>query len=321
MNNFEKIIELLEKKSSSAEDRNLLNSLIGNDPEAKKLYDTYLKFGSILKSKHISLEDLGDYVLYKNNIELENKDIISRLPEIELHLKNCEKCTEEFKTLNEEYSELDLFVVDKFSSEPSKKIKEVSSSYIKSRINRTPLYAFASLILVGFVYLSLLLISSTTTSENYQLASVSDKSEYYVTRGRATDEFQESLKALEENNFNKAIDFLQSDINKNPEDETIFYSHYILGLAHLEKAENSFIGLFRSFNKEDAEKGLRNLQLCIEKNTSGKFPDITYNAYFYSAKASLMLGDNKAAKKYLKIVVEEKGSKMLEAQSILNELE
>jgi len=34
-----------------------------------------------------------------------------------------------------------------------------------------------------------------------------------------------------------------------------------------------------------------------------------------------MLGDNKAAKKYLKIVVEEKGSKMLEARSILNELE
>jgi len=320
MNNIEKIIELLEKKSLSAEERANLNSLIETDPEAKKLYDAYVKIGSMLKSKHIPLDLLRDYILYKNNIEPENKDIIGKIPEIELHLKNCEKCTDEFKSLNEEYSELDLFVLDKFSAQPLKEIEE-APSFNQSRMRRTPVYAFASVIMIGFVYLSLHLVSNITTPDSYQLASVSDKSEYYVTRGRATDEFQESLKALEENNFDKAIDFLQSDVNKNSEDETIFYSHYILGLAYLEKADNSFIGLFRSFNKDDAEEGLKNLKLCIEKNISRKFPDITYNAYFYSAKASMMLGDNQSAKKYLKLVVEEKGSKMAEAQSILNELE
>jgi TolA-binding protein len=319
MNNTEKILELLEKESLSVEDKALLNTLIESDSEAKKIYETYLKLGSLLKSKHITLDELRDYILYKNNIDSENKDVISRIPEIELHLKNCEKCTDDFKALNEEYSELDLFVADRFSD--SKEIKKVHSSYIQSRNKRTPLYAFASLIVIGFVYIFLLLVSNITTPDNYQLASVSDKSEFYVTRGRATDEFQESLKSLEEDNFDKAIDFLLSDINKNPQDETIFYSHYILGLAYLEKADNSFIGLFGSFNKKDAEKGLKNLQLCIEKNSSGKFPDITYNAYFYSAKASMMLGDNESAKKYLLLVVEEKGSKMSEAQSILNELE
>lgn len=316
MNNIEKILELLEKKSLSAEDKTLLNSLLGSDPEAKKVYETYIKLGSLLKSKHISLDELRDYILYKNNIDSENIAIISRIPEIELHLKNCEKCTDDFKALNEEYSELDLLVADRFSDS-----KETKKLHIQRSSNRTSFYAFASLILIGFFYVSLLLVSNISTPDSYQFASVSDKSEYYVTRGRATDEFQESLKALEEDNFDKAVDFLQRDINKNPQDETIFYSHYILGLAYLEKADNSFIGLFRSFTKKDAEDGLKNLQLCIKKNSSGKFPDITYNAYFYSAKANIMLGDNESAKKYLQLVVEEKGSKMTEAQSILNELE
>jgi TolA-binding protein len=321
MNNTEKILELLEKKNLSEQERFQLTSLIESDPEAKKIYQTYMKLGLLLKSRHISLDELRDYILYKNNIDPENMDIIKRIPELELHLENCEKCTNEFKSLNEEYSELEFFLTDKLAAQPAKGIEEGPVSIAQSRFKRTPVYAFVSVITIGFVYLSLLLVSNITTPDSYQLASVSDKSEYYVTRGRATDEFQESLKALEENNFDKAIEFLQSDINKNPEDKTIFYSHYILGLSYLEKADKSFIGLFRSFNKDDAENGLKNLQFCIEKNTSGKFPDITYNAYFYSAKANMMLGDNESAKKYLKLVVEEKGSKMSEAQNILNELE
>jgi hypothetical protein len=321
MNNLDKILELLEKKNLSAQDKATLNSIIASDSEAKEIYETYLKLGSLVKSKHLSLEDIRDYVLYKNNVEPENREIVSRIPEIELHLKNCEQCTEEFKLLNAEYSEIDLFVADKFTVQPSPEAGKVSSAYIQPRTRRTPLYAFSSIVAIGFVYVALLLISNVTTPGSYQLASVSDKSEYYVTRGRGTDEFQESLKALEDNNFDKAINFLQNDINKNPNDETIFYSHYIIGLSYLEKADKSFIGLFRSFNKEDARNGLKNLQLCIEKNTSGKFPDITYNAYFYSAKACMMLEDNESAKKYLKLVVGEKGSKMSEAQNILDELE
>ena len=321
MNNLDKIIELLEKKNLTNVDKLQLDSLIGNDPEAKNLYKTYIKLGSLLKSKHISLDELRDYILFKNNLEPENREIIKRVPEIELHLKNCEQCIEEFKILNEEYSEVDFFVADKMKAHPEDGKKEIPASYVQSASRRTPMYAFASVLVIGFVFLSLLLISDLTTPEIYDLASVSDKSEYYVTRGRATDEFQKSLKALEDNNFDMAVEFLESDIKNNAEDETIFYSHYILGLAYLEKADNSFAGLFRSYNKDDAESGLKNLQFCIEKNTSGKYPDITYNAYYYSAKANLMLGEIETAKNYLKIVVDEKGSKMSEAQNLLNELE
>ncbi len=318
MNNIEKILELLDKKGLSEEDKSLLKSLIEKDPEAKKIYDTYTKLNLTLKSKHISFDDLGNYILFKNNIEPENKDLIKRIPEIELHLKSCEKCLNEFKTLNEEYSEMELHVSNELSAETLQKEEKVFIKNVQPQRRSFPVYAFASIILIGFIYVTLLFVS---TSANYELASISDKSEYYITRGRATDDFQESIKALEENDFDNAISYLQNDINKNPGDETIFYSHYILGLSYMEKAENSFLGLFKSFNKTDAQKGLENLKICIEKNTSGKFPDITYNAYFYSAKASIMLGDVESAKEYLKIVIDEKGSKMSEARIILNELE
>jgi hypothetical protein len=295
MNKFEKISELLEKRNLSPEEKSQLVELITNDSEAKEFYEAYVKLGIAIKSGHISLEDMSEYILYKNNSEPENKNIIGRIPEIELHLKRCENCLQDFKTLNAEYSDIQNYVSDKIPAKSKSGYDNVYkneySSYRYSK--RIPVYAFASIILIGLIYTGLYF---TSTSENYDLASVSDKSEFYVTRGRATDEFQESLKALEENDFNQAIIFLEQDIKKNS-DETVFYSHYILGLTYLEKAEKSFIGLFKSFNKDDAEKGLKSLQLCIEKNTSGKFPDITYNAYFYSAKANLMLVKNESATK------------------------
>lgn len=321
MNNLEKIIELLEKKILSDEEKIQLNSLVEGNPEAKKVYDIYNKLDASLKSVHISLDNLRDYILYKNNLEPENRDIISNIPSIEVHLNKCERCTNEFKVLNEEYSELDFFIADKFQAVPAKSKEEISAPILKARTTRTPIYAFASVLVIGIVYLGLFLVSDLTSPANYNLASVSDNSENYVTRGRATNEFQESIKAIEENNFDKAIRHLENDISYNPDDETIFYSHYILGLSYLEKADKNFIGLFKSFNKDYAKNGLENLQLCIEKNTSGKFPDITYNSYFYSAKASIMLDDIESAKNYLKKVIYEKGSKMSEAQRILNELE
>jgi tetratricopeptide (TPR) repeat protein len=321
MNNHEKILDILQKQNLTNEDKALINSLMANDPEAKKLYDAYLKMKDAFKSNHISFDNMRDYVLYKNNMEPEDRDIIGRIPLIENHLKSCEKCTNEFKILNEEFSGIESFL----SAELNKGIRKSEQAqpvvYQRRQWWRTPVYAFSSLVVVGFLYLSLYLISNVTTPDTYQVASLSDKSEFYITRGRATDEFQETLKALENEQYDKAISHLVNDINENPDDETIFYSHYILGLTYLETAQKSFIGLFPSFDKEKAKSGLENFKLCIEKNTSGKFPDITNNAYFYSAKASLMLDDTNSAKKYLKVVVDNKGSKMSEARRLLNELE
>ncbi|MBK6913984.1 MAG: hypothetical protein IPH11_10120 [Ignavibacteriales bacterium] len=66
---------------------------------------------------------------------------------------------------------------------------------------------------------------------------------------------------------------------------------------------------------------MKNLQLSIEKNLSGKYQNLSMNAHFYIAKAYLMFDDKENAKKYLEKVIEEKGSKMIEAENILSDLE
>jgi tetratricopeptide (TPR) repeat protein len=321
LNKFDKILNLLQKVNLSAEEQEQLNSLVENDVEGKEFYNTYTKLHSALRSPHISYEALKDYILHKNNIVPDDKNIINRIPEIELHLKKCKRCIREFETLNQEYSELELFLSDKLSKEKSTVADKEEIVNIPPRSWKIPVYLFVSMIVLGFIYLSLFVASNIFTPTNYKLAILEDKSEFYITRGRASEEFQESLKALEYKDYTRAISHLEKDIDKNPNDPTIFYSHYILGLTYLESAEKNYAGLFTSFNEKDVKQGLDNFAQCIEKNTSGKFPDITYNAYFYSAKGSLILNDIESTKKYLKIVIEEKGSKMLEARKLLNELE
>jgi TolA-binding protein len=321
MDKFDEILNLLQKKSLTNEEQSLLNSLIDSDSEVKEFYYTYTKINSALKLSHLSLDDLKDYILYKNNLEPVNKSIINRIPEIELHLKECRKCVEEFKTLNQEYSELELFLSNKLSKEKPAVTEKNKRVRIPLRIRKTPAYFLASIIVLGFVYLSLLLASDIVTPANYKLGRLEDKSEFYITRGRATVEFQESIKALEDEDYDEAISYLQQDIDKNPDDKTIFYTYYMLGLAYLESSEKSYAGLFATFNESSVKKSLHSFDMCIEKNTSGKFPDITYNAHFYSAKACLILNDTKSAKECLNIVIKGKGSKISEAQTLLSAME
>ena len=196
----------------------------------------------------------------------------------------------------------------------------VAPGISKSR-SRAPRYAFLSVIIIGLVYLSLYLISSASVPTYYRDAAIVNESEFSVNRGRATENFQNSLRALDKHDYDDAINYLQKDIRQNPDDETIFYSYYIMGLSYLETAEHNFLGLFPDYNRERAEKGAEYLKESIQKNDSGKFINIKLNSYFYLAKANLMLNDKEAARKYLAKVIDEKGSKMEESRKLLDELE
>ena len=61
---------------------------------------------------------------------------------------------------------------------------------------------------------------------------------------------------LIEKTTSSAIQYLNDDVNKNQNDESIFYTHFVLGITYVNKAESDFLGLFKSFNKEDVEKGI-----------------------------------------------------------------
>ncbi len=322
MNNFEYILDLFQKNSLSEVEKIKLDEILKNDLEAKEFYNTYIKLGKALKkSDHISFDELKDFILVKNNLEPEDQSIFPKIPWIEAHLRQCSACKDQFTMINSEYADVENFVIEKFAANFQKAVDSNSNKASFFRKMNPQYYAFAAVLLIGVLFGSLFIVSELTTPSAIKHASLEDKSDFHINRGRTTDYFQESISALDNKDYNAAISYLKKDIQENSNSETIFYTHYVLGLVYLEIAESNFIGLFPSYNKSNAKDGLKNLQLSIEKNLSGKYQNLSMNAHFYIAKAYLMLDDKENAKKYLKKVIEEKGSKMFEAENILSDLE
>ena len=320
MNNKEKVFELLQKDILTEEDKLLIERLSGEDPETSRFIDIYKKINDVVKSSsHLSYDEIGNYILFKNNLAPDYKNVIKIFPGIEEHLRNCEKCKEDFKLFNEEFNSIEAFV----GSELKKGNDKVSSpaEILSKRKFNVSRYAFLSIIFAGLLYVIMFTVSKVTTPRYYDLAALNNKTDFYATRGRATGEFLKSLNELDEGNISKAIIYLKGDIKNHPEDKTIFYSYYILGLTYLDNAERDFIGLFPHYNSNYAEQAARNFQNAIQKNNSGNYRNITLDAYFYLAKANIMMDKKKDAREDLTIVINEKGSKMSEAKKILNGLD
>lgn len=321
MDKKEKILELLRRKKLTDSEKNELNSIIGSDEELKELADTYQQLGKVINhSSHLSIDELAQYTLYKNGMQPDDRQIINRAPFIEQHLRICSECSELLKEFNSEYSDVDNFLTQTAVADKASGTEDYTQTSAANRY-KAPRYAFASILLVGFIYMVLYIISSSITPAYFNDAAIKQDSQSSITRGRATENFQNSLKALEKNNYDEAISFLQKDIRENPDDATIFYSYYITGLSYLETAEKDFLGLFPKYNRERVGKGKQYLEESIRKNNSGKFESIKLNSYFYLAKANLMLDDKKSAKEYLHMVINNKGSKMEEAKHLLGEVE
>lgn len=322
MDRKDKIIELLEKDHLIDTEKKELESLIGSDEELKEFASAYSQLSGIVShSSHLSEEEISEYILVKNGAAEVENSIISRIPFIESHLRKCSECTDIFKDLNSEYTDVELFLSEKLGDVQSTSGTIAQPPQALRSRYRAPRYAFMSVLIIGFIYLSLYIISSFSTPAYYHDAALDNSSEFSINRGRATDNFQNSLKALEKDNYDEAIGYLQKDIKQNPADETIFYSYYIIGLSYLETARHDYLGLFPGYDRERALKGAEYLKESIRKNDSGKFTNIKLNSYFYLAKASMMLNDKKSAREYLSLVINEKGSKMEEAKKLLGELE
>ena len=319
----DKLVELLQKETLSAEDENALNKIIQNDSEANDFYLAHNKIKAAFKSEenHINEDDLADYLLVKNENEPADKNIYVQIPAIEQHIRECALCKAKLQEFNEEYSEIETAL----STELSQTKNNISDNPVENKIiYRKPFYSkymFVGILLAAFAYGGLFIFSQITTSSTYDSAVINNNDDLYITRGRGTEYFQKSLSALDDKDYSKTIEYLKDDIEANPKDETIFYSYYILGLTYLETAPKNFIGLFPAFNETKVEEGITNLKESIKLNNSGKYENINLDSYFYLGKASLMKKDNASAKKYFTIVIQKHGSKMDEAKVILSELD
>lgn len=319
MTNQDKILELLQKEKLSEEEKLLLERFSVEDAEAAKFINAYKKLNNVIRaSSHLSYDDIGDYILFKNNFAPENKNVIKIISRIEEHLRNCSKCTEDFKILNEDFNNIETFVGSEFSK--AKNIESSAKEIFQKKKSQYSRYVIFTILTIGILYGILFTVSKVTTPIDYELAVVNTSTEFYSTRGRATGDFLKSLNALEKGNIDEAIYCLKDDIKNHPDDKTIFYSYYILGLTYLHNTDRSFIGLFPHYNVFYAEQAAKSFQNVIRKNNSGNYKNINLDACFYLAKAKIMMGNKKAAKQDLTMVINEKGSKMDEAKYILSKL-
>lgn len=318
MNDFEKIIELLDKDLITEDEKNLLARTIGNDPGAKKMSQAYLQLKTTLKrNEHIDEELMGEYVLYKNNLSSERLIILlSKM--VEDHIRKCEKCENLFKELNIEYAEVDTFVSQSVSQKVvTNKPGDKKGFFLFNNFSAAK-YVFASLAAVVVLYLGLFAVSSFTTPD-YKKSFIDD-GDFYTTRGRTSELFQRGLDAIDRTDYNSAIKFLNEDITKNQNDESIFYTHFVLGITYVNKAESDFLGLFKSFNKDDVQKGIANFEKSISLNKSGRFDNLKLDAHYFIGKSYLMINENESAKEHLKLVVDGKGSYYKKAEELIKKL-
>lgn len=320
MDNIDKIIELLEKEVLSAEERNEFNKLLAATPGANDLVSTYNGLRKAYgKYSHISDTMLGEYVLYKQNMLEDKRTMILLERKFEDHLRNCEQCTTSFKALNEEYEDVDSFL--------TRSIKDAASEQDKQEISKGFLYkirpvklAFASAAMLIIIYFGMFTASSLLIPEYKQYAIAEDERDFYNTRGRTSEAFQRSLAAIDNKEYSLAIKFLEEDIETNKNENSIFYSHFILGVTYIQSSESSFLGTFKSYNRQKVEQGIDNLKKSVELNNSGRYDNLNFDAHYFIGKAYILIDDFSSAEDHLEVVVKNRGSYYKKAEELLDKI-
>jgi len=318
MNDIEKFIELHDKEFITAEEKNILDGIIKNDPEAKKINDVYFNLKRSLKrDKHIDEELMAEYVMYKNNLS-SDRLIILLANKVEDHIRKCVPCENLFKELNTAYCDVDSFISQSIVEKANEEKPSQQKVFFLFNNFKVAKYTFVSLAAVVVLYLGLFAVSSFTTPDYKN--SFLDGEDFYTTRGRTSELFQRGLDAIDRKDYGSAIQYLNDDVDKNQNDESIFYSHFVLGITYVNKAESDFLGLFKSLNKEDVEKGISNFEKSIALNNSGKFDNLKLDAHYFIGKSYLMIDDKTSARKHLQLVVDGKGSYYKKAEDLINEI-
>lgn len=320
MEQYEKIIELIEKVNLSPEEEKYLNDSIESDKDIKRLIEVYrnLKTG-LADSIHFDLDMLTSYILYEKGNVPDDKIVPLIADKIKLHLDNCLKCREEYEMLEADYSDVKEYLKNTFVDDNKGK-HNLLPSFLSQNITKYR-YAFTSVITLVFLYIGMLTVSSIITPDYKKNFFSAQNEDFYLTRGRTSISFQKGLDAIDKGNYSIAINYLSLDIEKHNNESSIFYSNYILGNTYLKAAQSDFLGMFISFDKDRVRLAIDNLKTSIEKNTSGSYENLNLDANYYIGRAYMLLDDINSAKKHLEIVVNKKGRFYNEAETIIEAME
>lgn len=312
MNNFDRLLEYLENEN---EKRNEIEALAAEDvqiSEFLKFCDDVRKLGSEL---HPDYEMIADYIVYED--QSAGGTALRHTLNLTRHLQSCPECAELYRELKEEYNEVE------FREElPVYKIESVPAPRKTgfSLFRNYPVIRYAAAASVFFVigWLGLAMYSSVSMPQYKKIAGYNPVEDISQVRGRSNSYFDKALSEISRRNYDNAIALLSEDAAVNSNDMTIFYTHYVTGLLYLSKSESSVLGMMKNYNHDDLKNAVKQFEMVISKNKSGKFDNVTFDAYYYIGKAFLLLEDKPNARKYLKLVIDNRGSFMDESRKLLD---
>jgi len=287
------------------------------DEEVAKFVKVYDILKKVLSgSIHLDPVILGDYILYKKG-DKDSVEYISLVADkIKSHLDSCDPCSQEYKLLTAELDSINNFLEERITEQ--KKKQPTLCLFQKSTRFK---YAIAAVMTVLIAFFGLRVASEISTPYYKQQIFSASEENLYITRGRVSMLFQKSLNALENKDYDKAIELLNEDIEKNKNDNSIFYSYYVLGITYLKTSESDFLGAFKTYDDEKVQKSIENLETSIEKNSSGYFENLKLDAHYYIARGYLIMDDTNSAKIHLKTVIEKRGRFYKTAEELLKSLE
>lgn len=324
MENIDKILDLLQKKSLSDEESSFLKDAAQTDTELGSFINIYKNLTSKLsESTHVHIDLLSSYILYESGDAPENKLIPLIRNKIKSHIQECKICKNEYDLLINEYSDIREHVNKKVKRETDQDQLHNNRPLLIPRFLQQSnfKYAFMALTFLIIGYVALFSISTITTPYYEKNIFAPGENEIYTTRGRTSVLFQQGLNSIESGDYEKAIKFLNEDILANKNDRSIFYSYYIIGITYLNAAESDFIGLFKSFDRQDVELAISNLRESIDRNNSGNYENLKLDSYYYIGRAYLLIEDNNSARSNLQKVIDGKGKYFMESQKLIEQME
>ena len=323
MENFEKILELLQKKSLTEAESQILKKLAESDSEINSFINIYNKLNSNLASAdHIHSDLISAYILDEWG-DKSDKIIPLVRNKIKAHIQECSICREEYEFLTDEYQNAKEHVGNHFKREKEQgKLEQQANNFLPRFISQSYFnYAFVTLTILFLGYVVLFTISSSVTPYYEKNIFAQGEDEFFTTRGRTSVLFQQGLNSIENHDYDKAIEFLSEDILVNKSDKSIFYSYYIMGITYLRAAESDFIGLFKSFDRQGVELAISNLRESIDRNSSGDYENLKLDSYYYIARAYLIIEDYDSARSSLQKVINGKGKFSIDSKELIEQME
>jgi len=319
MEKFEKVIHILEREVIPYEEKEYLNRIANEDIDIKNFISVHLKLKRIFNSSsHLDMEFLAEFILYYDG-DLNAAEYIPEITDkIEDHLTECSVCNNLYLAFTEELQQVNDFVSKAINDNDDFEFQKKPSVFSKIRKTnfRAALTAFILLLITYFGMMITSYYNTPSYKKNiFEFEAINNS----LIHNRATDLFIQGLTAFNKGDFDIAIDLLLEDIFLNQNDSTIYYSHYLLGIAYLKSSENNILGTFKSYDHLRINEGIENLMVFInEKNEIDVDDRSIIDTHYYIAKAYLSIDAIEKAKKHLQIVREKRGEYYSDAVEILN---